>query len=196
MRRFNWDARHFSLLALTIVIFVFTAPVLMAQVTEHQHPQTKPTPTPSPTPTKREPQQHEHHHPPAKPTPDKQGAMTTGTDESDAHAGHTMMSTITGGPFRSMRALGSGTALQPASTPMKAWHFMRGEWMLMLHGELKVGFNHQGGPRGVGKLDSQNWLMLMAEREAGPGRLMLRGMVSAEPLTMPHGGSPQLFQTG
>jgi hypothetical protein len=107
-----------------------------------------------------------------------------------------MMSTITGGPFRSLHALGSGTALQPASTPMSAWHFMPGEWMLMLHSELKIGFNHQGGPRGIGKLDSQNWLMLMAERGVGPGRLMLRGMLSAEPLTMPHGGSPQLFQTG
>lgn len=38
--------------------------------------------------------------------------------------------------------------------------------------------------------------MLMAERKAGPGRLMLRGMVSAEPLTTPHGGFPALFQTG
>ena len=30
----------------------------------------------------------------------------------------------------------------------------------------------------------------------GPGRLLLRGMFSAEPLTAPHGGFPQLFQTG
>ena len=118
----------------------------------------------------------------------------------NAHAGHNMMSsmmtTATGGPFRSMHALGSGTALQPASTPMDAWHWMAGEWMLMLHGDLKVGYNQQGGPRGVGKAESENWLMLMAERQAGPGRLMLRGMFSAEPLTAPHGGFPELFQTG
>jgi mono/diheme cytochrome c family protein len=117
-----------------------------------------------------------------------------------AHAGHDMMSdmmaTVTGGPFRSMRALGSGTALQPASTPMYAWMFMPGEWMMMLHGELKIGYNQQGGPRGVGKAESENWLMLMAERRVGPGRLMLRGMFSAEPLTAPHGGFPELFQTG
>jgi hypothetical protein len=74
--------------------------------------------------------------------------------------------------------------------------FMPGEWMLMLHGELKIGFNRQGGPRGVGKAEAQNWLMLMAERRLGPGRLMLRGMASAEPLTAPHGGFPQLFQSG
>jgi hypothetical protein len=120
--------------------------------------------------------QHQHHEPGR--------AMTS------------MLSTVTGGPFRSLRALGSGTSLQPASTPMAAWHFMPGEWMLMLHGDLKLTYNHQGGPRGVGKFESQNWLMLMAERNVGPGRLMLRGMVTAEPLTAPHGGFPLLFQTG
>jgi len=122
--------------------------------------------------------------------------------EGGAHAGHNMMNmasmmeSVTGGPFRSMQAIGSGTSLQPASTPMAAWHWMPGEWMVMLHGELKVGFNYQGGPRGVGKAESENWLMLMAERRVGPGRLMLRGMFSAEPLTTPHGGFPELFQTG
>lgn len=128
-------------------------------------------------------------------------ATTPGHDQPTAspHAAHGaagMMNTVTGGPFRSMRAIGSGTALQPASTPVWMWHFSAGEWMLMLHTDVKVGFNHQGGPRGVGKAESQNWLMLMAERAAGPGRLMLRGMISAEPLTAPHGGFPQLFQTG
>jgi mono/diheme cytochrome c family protein len=115
------------------------------------------------------------------------------------HAEHdmaNMLTTVTGGPFRSMRALGSGTALQPASTPVNAWMYMPGEWMIMLHGEVKAGFNHQGGPRGIGKAESQNWMMLMAEHRAGPGRLMLRGMFSAEPLTAPHGGFPQLFQSG
>ncbi|MFN7947749.1 MAG: hypothetical protein U0Z53_20540 [Blastocatellia bacterium] len=118
------------------------------------------------------------------------------THAHHSHAEHAAMTTLTGGPFRSMNAIGSGTALQPASTPMTGWHFSRGEWLLMLHGELKAGFNQQGGARGVGKAVSQNWLMLMAERNAGRGRLMLRGMVTAEPLTAPHGGFPQLFQTG
>lgn len=110
--------------------------------------------------------------------------------------GADMMSTITGGPYRSMRALGSGTSLQPATTPMWMWMWMPGDWMVMLHAEIRTGFNYQSGPRGVGKAESQNWMMAMAERKAGPGRLMLRGMFSAEPLTMPHGGSPQLFQSG
>src|SRR5581483_11766451 len=118
---------------------------------------------------------------------------------SGAHAGHTMMNmmtTVTGGPFRSMHAIGSGTSLQPASTTMAAWHFMPNDWMVMVHGDLKLTYNQQGGPRGVGKAESMNWLMLMAERRAGPGQLMLRGMFSAEPLTTQNGGFPLLFQTG
>jgi mono/diheme cytochrome c family protein len=124
------------------------------------------------------------------------GAQPSRESQHSDHSMRGMMTTVTGGPFRSMRALGSGTALQPASTPVYAWMFMPGEWMAMLHGELKVGFNHQGGPRGVGKAESQNWLMAMAEHNLGQGRMMLRGMFSAEPLTAPHGGFPQLFQTG
>jgi hypothetical protein len=116
--------------------------------------------------------------------------------EETGHAMTGMLRTLTGGPFRSMRALGSGTALQPASTQMAAWHSMPGEWMVMLHGNLRLTYNHQGGPRGAGKAESENWLMLMAERNAGSGRLMLRAMMTAEPLTAPHGGFPQLFQTG
>jgi hypothetical protein len=107
-----------------------------------------------------------------------------------------MMSTITGGPFQSMHAIGSGTSLLPATTPGYMWHWMKGGWMIMAHGDLKVGFNHQGGPRGVNKAESQNWLMWMAERNAGNGRLMLRGMFSAEPWTAPRRGFPELFQTG
>ena len=88
-----------------------------------------------------------------------------------------MMTTLTGGPYQSMHAIGSGTSLLPASSPAYMWHWMAGEWMLMLHGDLKVGFNHQGGPRGVNKAESQNWLIFMAERNAGNGRLMLRAML-------------------
>ncbi|HXG91446.1 MAG TPA: c-type cytochrome [Blastocatellia bacterium] len=113
-----------------------------------------------------------------------------------AHDVNAMMSTITGGPFKAMTAIGSGTSLMPASAPGYMWHWMKGDWMIMAHGDLKVGLNHQGGPRGVNKAESQNWFMLMAEREAGKGRLMLRGMFSAEPWTAPRRGFPQLFQTG
>jgi hypothetical protein len=44
--------------------------------------------------------------------------------------------------------------------------------------------------------ESQNWLMLGAERQAGAGRLSLDAMLSFERFTMDPQGSPQLFQTG
>ncbi|HWQ36705.1 MAG TPA: cytochrome c [Blastocatellia bacterium] len=145
-------------------------------------------------------QAHHHDHT-ATPSPqDQPPAADSHSADHQPHAEHgaagMMINTVTGGPFRSMRAIGSGTSLQPASTPMWMWHFSPGEWMLMLHTDMRTGFNYQSGPRGVGRAESENWLMLMAERSLGPGRLMLRGMLSAEPLTAPHGGFPQLFQTG
>jgi hypothetical protein len=106
------------------------------------------------------------------------------------------MATPAGGPYRSHSALGSGTSLVPASSSLHALHFSTGSWLGMLHGDLRIGFNRQFGTLGAGKLESQNWLMVMAERETGPGTLTLRGMVSAEPLTAPHGGFRQLFQNG
>lgn len=95
-----------------------------------------------------------------------------------------------------MGQMGSGTAWQPASSPMYMWHKQAGAWLLMLHGEAKIGINRQGGLRGVTKFESQNWLMPMAFRRVGRGTLQLRGMFSLEPLTFSGAGSPQLFQTG
>lgn len=151
--------------------------------------------------------QQEHHHetqPSSKTRETKHDASAHDTPKmgeatEDSHAGHdmsAMMSTIMGGPFRAMTAIGSGTSLMPASSPGYMWHWMKDDLMIMAHGDLKAGFNHQGGRRGVNKAESQNWFMLMAERQAGPGRLMLRGMFSAEPWTTPRRGFPELFQTG
>ena len=95
-----------------------------------------------------------------------------------------------------MGQMGSGTSWQPSTTPMNMWHKVAGEWLLMLHGEAKIGVNRQGGLHGVTKFESQNWLMPMAYRRIGRGTLQLRGMFSLEPLTFSGAGSPQLFQTG
>jgi hypothetical protein len=104
----------------------------------------------------------------------------TAADPDAGHDMNAMMSTITGGPFRSMSAIGSGTSLMPASAPAYMWHWMKDDWMIMAHTDLKVGFNHQGGPRGVNKAESQNW-SCYGERKTGPGRLMLRGMFQPNP---------------
>ena len=96
----------------------------------------------------------------------------------------------------SMGAMGSGTTWQPSSGPMHMFYKVAGDWVVMFHFNLVAGLNHQGGPRGVTKFDSENWFMPMAYHKLGRGTLQLRGMFSAEPFTFPPGGSPLLFQTG
>ena len=91
---------------------------------------------------------------------------------------------------------GSGTSWQPASVPGYFWMTSRGHWDLMAHGVVFLTYNQQGGPRGVGKAESVNVLMLMEQHKLGKGTLLLRQMFSAESLTSPHPGFPQLFQTG
>ncbi|MCA1592486.1 MAG: hypothetical protein LC754_07520 [Acidobacteria bacterium] len=98
--------------------------------------------------------------------------------------------------YMPMGAMGSGTTWQPASSPMHMLHKVAGDWLLMLHGEAKLGVNSQGGPRGVTKFESMNWIMPMAFHKLGRGTLQLRGMFSLEPLTLAPGGTPELFQTG
>jgi hypothetical protein len=90
----------------------------------------------------------------------------------------------------------SGSSWQPASVPETMWMMSRGNWDLMLHGTVFITYNQQGGPRGVGKAESTNYLMSMEQHRLGPGTLLLRQMFSAESLTSPHPGFPELFQTG
>ena len=96
----------------------------------------------------------------------------------------------------SMNAMGSGTSLLPSSSPMYMQHWVKSDWLLMLHYNIVVGVNHQDGPRGATKFESANWFMPMAFHKLGAGTLQLRGMFSAEPFTFPPAGSPLLFQTG
>lgn len=91
---------------------------------------------------------------------------------------------------------GSGTSWQPASVEAPEWMWMHGGWMLMAHGVIFADYNQQGGPRGAGKAESVNWGMLMEQHKLGAGTLLLRQMLSAESLTSPHPGFPELFQTG
>jgi len=91
---------------------------------------------------------------------------------------------------------GSGTAWQPASVTGHEWKWMRSGWELMAHGVIFVDYNQQGGPRGAGKAESVNWGMLMEQHKLGKGTILFRQMFSAESLTSPHPGFPELFQTG
>jgi len=91
---------------------------------------------------------------------------------------------------------GSGTAWEPASVPEHEWMLMRRGWELMAHGVIFADCNHQGGPRGEGKAESVNWGMLMEQHGLGRGTILFQQMFSAESLTSPHPGFPELFQTG
>lgn len=91
---------------------------------------------------------------------------------------------------------GSGTAWEPASVPEHEWMLMQGGWELMAHGVIFTDYNQQGGPRGEGKAESVNWGMLMEQHKFWGGTILLRQMFSAESLTSPHPGFPELFQTG
>jgi hypothetical protein len=91
---------------------------------------------------------------------------------------------------------GSGTAWQPASVRGYEWMWMRGGWELMAHGVVFVDYNQQGGPRGEGKAESVNWGMTMEQHKLGKGTILFLQMFSAESLTSPHPGFPELFQTG
>lgn len=100
------------------------------------------------------------------------------------------------GEHAEMESLGSGTMPKPASSPEHMWMTNAGAWDIMAHTNLFLTYNQQGGPRGVGKFESVNWLMVMEQRKLGRGAVLFRQMLSAESLTAPHGGFPQLFQTG
>ncbi len=91
---------------------------------------------------------------------------------------------------------GSGTAWQPASVTSPEWMGMQGKWEWMAHGVIFADYNQQGGPRGEGKAESVNWGMLMEQHRLGRGTILFRQMFSAESLTSPHPGFPELFQTG
>jgi len=92
----------------------------------------------------------------------------------------------------------SGTAWQPVDTPMFGLHRAAGGWEMMVHGNAFVQFLYEGGEehRRSYQGGSINWLMAMARRQAGGGRLGLRAMLSAEPWTIPGCGYPDLLATG
>jgi hypothetical protein len=114
-------------------------------------------------------------------------------DMPGMHGMHEMPALL--GPYARTRE-SSGTAWQPESAPHQGFHFMSGPWMGMLHGAATLVYDDQGGRRGDQDVWSSNMLMAMASRDAGPGRLGLRVMLSAEPWTLGAKGYPLLLQTG
>jgi len=89
----------------------------------------------------------------------------------------------------------SGTSHDPAAASMHMSMSMVEGWMLMWHGSAFVSQVVQSG-RGGDQFFSTNWAMGMAQRPLAGGQLMVRSMLSLEPLTVRKGGYPELFQVG
>jgi hypothetical protein len=75
-------------------------------------------------------------------------------------------------------------------------HGQAGRWELMGHGAAFAEFLYESGNRGSDQFGSINWVMGMAHRSVGGGRLGLRGMLSVEPWTIRGCGYPDLLATG
>jgi hypothetical protein len=91
---------------------------------------------------------------------------------------------------------GSGTAWLPDASLMYGLHKQQGPWELVGHGNVFVQYLADSGDRGADQFGSINWVMGMANRRIGAGRLGLRGMLSFEPATIRGCGYPDLLATG
>jgi len=133
----------------------------------------------------------------AQSTPDPMGQMPGMQHPPPAQPMQHDMSAMKGMEHdASVAQYGSGTSWRPASTPEYMWMGEFRGWTLMAHANAFVTYNQQGGPAGVGKLESVNWVMLMEQHRLGKANFELRQMFSAEPFTAPKPGFPELFQTG
>lgn len=90
----------------------------------------------------------------------------------------------------------SGTSAEPNSTPIPMLMTHKGAWTLMFHANVFAADTQQSSARGGDQFFSTNWLMPMAQRNAGPGVLTLRAMFSLEPATVSGERYPLLFQQG
>src|SRR5262249_49163075 len=90
----------------------------------------------------------------------------------------------------------SGTSWLPDDTPMYAIHRQLGAWQLMFHENAFLQFLDEASDRVSDQAGSINWMMGMAQRKAGSGRLKFRAMFSAEPWTIGGCGYPDLLASG
>jgi hypothetical protein len=91
---------------------------------------------------------------------------------------------------------GSGTGVEPISTPLPMLMTRKGAWMLMFHANVFILDQQQSSPRGGDSFFSTNWFMGMAQHKLGPGVFTARAMLSLEPATVTARRYPLLFQQG
>jgi len=141
--------------------------------------------------------EHTMHDMPSAPQPQHEHAGMQHPVSGTQHGAHDMagMQMQNDATSELLMRQASGTSMNPAAAPAHMAMTQRGDWMLMLHGLAFVNQVVQSGPRGDDKLFSTNWIMGMASRPLGGGHLMLRSMLSLEPVTVGK-KYPELFQTG
>jgi hypothetical protein len=85
---------------------------------------------------------------------------------------------------------------------MRGYHATAGDWEVMLHGNAfaqflyEPGDRHRTGGTANHQFSSVDWVMGMARRPLGSGRLGLRGMLSLEPWTVSACGYLNYLATG
>jgi hypothetical protein len=117
-------------------------------------------------------------------------------EEDDEASPEMPMGLMEGVVGESMGREGSGTSWRPDTTPVHGVMAMSHGWMLMGHGTLNLVLEDMVGPRGGQNSFSTNWVMGMARHELARGQLTVRMMFSAEAMTVPAQGYPELLQTG
>jgi len=101
------------------------------------------------------------------------------------------------GPLGISRSrMGSGTSWLPDASPMYGLMGALDEGGFMLHENVFAGYDAFASDRGSRRFISVNPVMGVAWYPLGPGELMARLMLSAEPLTVGKGGYPLILQTG
>ena len=120
--------------------------------------------------------------------------MAAGPAVAQEHQHHAVQAGETLFPARDA----SGTSWLPDQSPMHAGHARAGSWELMWHGNAFLQFINESAPehRGAHQTGSINWVMGMARRRAGAGRVGIRTMLSVEPWTIGGCGYPDLLATG
>lgn len=90
----------------------------------------------------------------------------------------------------------SGTAWQPANTPMHGFMGEVGGFDWMAHANVFAIYDWQGSERGGGEFGSVNWAMGRLGRRIGDADIGARAMFSLEPLTLGANGYPLVGQSG
>jgi len=124
------------------------------------------------------------------------GTAATPSDGEQVDEHERMMKAMTGPLGVPLQQNASGTAWQPASTPMYGHMTLAGDWSLMLHYLVFGGLDGQGSARGATEWVSTNWLMGMAQHSLLGGQFTARAMFSLEPAILGSDGYPLLLQTG